>query len=55
MIRDMLRQLAALIMDCRLENTTIKINGELKAKISLTAKGNIKVEKIQTKKTAEEV
>lgn len=55
MIRDMLRQLATLIVDCKLETATIKINGELKAKISLTAKGSIKVEKIQTKKTAEEV
>ncbi len=54
-IRDMLRQLAALVVDNRLETAAIKINGELKAKISLTAKGSIKVERIQTKKTAEEV
>lgn len=54
-IRDILRQLAALIVDSRLESATVKINGELKAKISLTAKGSVKVERIQTKKTAEEV
>lgn len=54
-IRDMLRQLAALVVDNRLETAAVKINGELKAKISLTAKGSIKVERIQTKKTAEEV
>ena len=50
-----MRQLAALVVDNRLETAAVKIDGELKAKISLTAKGSIKVERIQTKKTAEEV
>lgn len=51
---DLIRQAAELVSDYKIKSCTIDNGKGCKAKVSITAKGNIKVERTDTEKQAEE-
>jgi hypothetical protein len=51
---DLIREAAELVSDFKIKSCTIDNGNGCKAKVSITAKGNIKVERTDTEKQAEE-
>lgn len=54
LIRDMLKEIAELIVEEKMNSATMDIGNGLKAKISITSKGYIKVERQKTEKAVQE-
>ena len=54
-IKEYLKMAADMIVEYRINSVTVDIGRGIKAKIGTTAKANVKVEKIITEKTTEEV